>query len=316
VELKASAEIQSDLDGEITVPARKLHDICRSLPEESKVTFQVDGDRAIVKAARSRFSLTTLPATEFPSLNAEEQAGSFSLPASVLSEALSRTSFSMAQQDVRYYLNGVMIELRENGIRCVATDGHRLALHDAIVPGQSGNGSQVIIPRKGVQELLRVLPDSDELAKVDLTDNHIRVSLPEVRFTSKLVDGRFPDYMRVIPQNNDKDVLLPRESLRAALARAAILSNEKYKGIRLLLSDGSLQIQTHNPEQEEAQDELSIDYHGDALEIGFNVAYLLDVLNTLQSENVCMSLRDSNSSCLVTEADSKASQYVVMPMRL
>lgn len=316
VELKAEADIPADEDGRITVPARKLHDICKSLPDEVRVDFSLKDDRAQVRAGKSRFSLTTLPADEFPSLGELESASRFSVSANVLAQSLSRTSFAMAQQDVRYYLNGVMIELLENQIRCVATDGHRLALNDAVVPGQAGDGSQVIIPRKGVQELLRVLPDSEELATVELTANHIRVSLPDVRFTSKLIDGRFPDYQRVIPQNNDKEVLLPRDALRAALSRAAILSNEKYKGIRLLLSDDCLQIQTHNPEQEEAQDELVIEYQGEALEIGFNVGYLLDVLNTLDCEEVRMSLRDSNSSCLISEANSNAAQYVVMPMRL
>lgn len=316
VELKADLALDIDEQGSVTVPARKLYDICRSLPDGARIDFSAEGDRAQLAAGRSRFSLATLPAEEFPAVGTFEVASGFELDPKVLAKTLTRTSFAMAQQDVRYYLNGVLFEVSSGRLRCVATDGHRLALSDAELVSELSGDSQVIIPRKGVQELLRVLSDETEAAQIELGSNHLRVSLPGVRFTSKLIDGKFPDYDRVLPKGNDKLLQLPREEFRAALARAAILSNEKYKGIRLLLENGELRIQTHNPEQEEAQDELSVDYAGESLEIGFNVAYLLDVLNTLDTEEVSLSFRDANSSCLLSPAGSEEARYVVMPMRL
>jgi len=322
LEVELRAELALDIEGQaaITVPARKLHDICRSLPDGARIDFSAEGERAQLRAGRSRFSLATLPADEFPEVGGFDVAAKFDLDPAVLARNLNRTSFAMAQQDVRYYLNGVLFELGDQRLRCVATDGHRLALSDAALDADLaadlGDLAQVIIPRKGVQELLRVLSDEAGPASIELGTNHVRASLAGVRFTSKLIDGKFPDYDRVLPKGNDKLLKLPREEFRAALSRAAILSNEKYKGIRLLLSDGELRIQTHNPEQEEAQDELTVDYAGEALEIGFNVAYLLDVLNTLDTDEVSLSFRDANSSCLITPADAEDAQYVVMPMRL
>jgi len=238
------------------------------------------------------------------------------VPGTALKSALEKTAFSMAQQDVRYYLNGLLVEVEADKFRTVATDGHRLAVCELVPEMEATSGVQVIVPRKGVQELLRLLGDSEEPVEVQLTANHIRVALPSLRFTSKLIDGRFPDYRRVMPQGGDKVVRADRDGLRLALQRASILSNEKYKGIRMAIAGDELRIQTHNPDQEEAEEEYTVEYQGEPLEIGFNVSYLLEILNTIRGERVQLTLKDADSSCLIEDLADSATHYVVMPMRL
>ena len=316
VELQARVGLEVEEPGEITIPARKLFDICRTWPEGVNMSISLKDDRILVQGGRSRFTLATLPASEFPLV--EPMAGSrqFAVAQRDFRELIERTHFSMAQQDVRYYLNGLMLELNPDSVRAVATDGHRLALSDMAASVDGAEGQQVIVPRKGIQELVRLLDDSDVQAQVEIGSNHIRVSTPELRFTSKLIDGRFPDYQRVVPKGGDKQVLADRESLRQALTRTSILSNEKYRGIRLNLDPDVLRIQAHNPEQEQADEELEVEYQGAALEIGFNVTYLLDALAALRTGQVELILSDSNSSCLIQEPGTTRCQYVVMPMRL
>lgn len=315
VEMLAAAELNAETGGEITVPGRKFLDIVKALPEGVEVKIALDKDRLVIRSGKSRFTLSTLPAAEFPTVDDISAQVKFTVPQKALKELLDRTHFSMAQQDVRYYLNGLLIETRDNQLRAVATDGHRLALCDVAADGQQP-GQQVIVPRKGVLELQRLLADSDEPAEVEIGSNHIRVAAGGQRFTSKLIDGRFPDYSRVIPKAGDKDVMADRLLLREALNRTAILSNEKYRGVRLQLANSSLKIQAHNPEQEEAEEEIEVGYKGGELEIGFNVTYLMDALSAVQSEEVQISLADSNSSCLIREPGSELCCYVVMPMRL
>ena len=315
VELVTQVQVPVEDPGEITLPARKLLDICRSLPEGAQIEVRVDGEKAQVKSGRSRFSLSTLPASDFPTVTELVGVQSFSVPQGDLKAMIERTHFAMAQQDVRYYLNGLMLELRPDRLRAVATDGHRLALSEIDAETGVEAPQQVIVPRKGIQELLRLLEGEGE-ANIQIGGNHIRVSTPEVRFTSKLIDGRFPDYERVMPQGGDKVVTADRGLLRQALSRTSILSNEKYRGIRLSLEPNSLQIQAHNPEQEEAEEELEVDYGSDAMEIGFNVTYLLDALSAIPGEKVRIMLTDSNSSCLIDDPSEGRSRYVVMPMRL
>ncbi|MDF3863036.1 DNA polymerase III subunit beta [Pseudomonas denitrificans (nom. rej.)] len=303
--------------GEITVPARKLMDICKSLPSDAVIDIRVDEQKLLVKAGRSRFTLSTLPANDFPTV--EEGPGSltFNLVQSKLRRLIDRTSFAMAQQDVRYYLNGMLLEVGGGTLRAVATDGHRLAmcsLSNGVPEAQDRH--QVIVPRKGILELARLLTEQDGEVSIVLGQHHIRATTGEFTFTSKLVDGKFPDYERVLPKGGDKLVIGDRQVLREAFSRTAILSNEKYRGIRLQLSNGLLKIQANNPEQEEAEEEVQVDYNGGSLEIGFNVSYLLDVLGVMGTEQVRMILSDSNSSALVQEADNDDSAYVVMPMRL
>lgn len=304
--------------GAITVPARKLMDICRSLPEGAEVKFSSnDKGRVVVSSGRSRFTLSTLPAEEFP--NVEEGADNFEffVAAVSLKRLIDNTSFAMAQQDVRYYLNGMLWEVGAGKLNAVATDGHRLAISSTDLPLAIASPVQAILPRKGVVELSRLLADEGDI-KVSMGDSHLRVQGSDFHFTSKLVDGAYPDYDRVLPKGGTLVLRGNREELRQAFSRAAILSNEKYRGVRLLLTKNLLQIVANNPEQEEAQEELGVSYSGTELEVGFNVNYILDVLNTLRGEDVSFILSDANSSALVQDpaAENDSSSYVIMPMRL
>jgi DNA polymerase-3 subunit beta len=317
VELVGRVTLEDSAEpGEITVPARKLMDICKSLPNDALIDIRVDEQKLVVKAGRSRFTLSTLPANDFPTV--EEGPGSltFSLIQSKLRRLIERTSFAMAQQDVRYYLNGMLIEVQTGVLRAVATDGHRLAMCAMEAAIENTEKHQVIVPRKGILELARLLTEQDGEVAIVLGQHHIRATTGEFTFTSKLVDGKFPDYERVLPRGGDKLVIGDRQALREAFSRTSILSNEKYRGIRLQLASGQLKIQANNPEQEEAEEEVAVDYNGGSLEIGFNVSYLLDVLGVMTTEQVRLILSDANSSALVQEAGNDDSSYVVMPMRL
>jgi DNA polymerase-3 subunit beta len=316
VEIVARIQLAQPGDsGELTVPARKLVDICRSLPDDAELNFAEENQRVILKSGRSRFTLSTLPATDFPNVEQSEGDLQFTCEQQDIKRLIDRTSFAMAQQDVRYYLNGMLWEVQQGQLRAVATDGHRLAMCTRAVSVSTAETVQSIVPRKGVMELSRLLEGEDN-AEVVLGSNHIRVVTEEYTFTSKLVDGKFPDYERVLPKGGDKTVFGNRNDLRQAFGRTAILSNEKYRGVRLLLSDGLLTIVANNPEQEEAEEQVVVDYTGDSLEIGFNVSYLQDVTGVLSSDTVKMTLADTNSSALLEEPDGGDSVYVVMPMRL
>lgn len=316
VEMVARCVVDDAGDGEATIPARKLFDIVRALPDGSKVTVTQAGDKITVQAGRSRFTLASLPANDFPSIDAVEATERVSVPEAALKELIERTAFAMAQQDVRYYLNGLLFDLAEKRLRCVATDGHRLALCETALDETVQAKRQIIVPRKGVQELQRLLEGGDRVLTLEMDRNHIRVKRDDVTFTSKLIDGRFPDYEAVIPIGADREVRIDRETLRAALQRAAILSNEKYRGVRIEVSPGQLKINAHNPEQEEAQEEVEAETKVDGLAVGFNVNYLLDALSALRDETVVLALRDANSSALVREATHERSRHVVMPLRL
>lgn len=316
IELVTTLNIVADETGETTLPARKLLDICKSLPDESSISVSVDTNKALIKSGRSRFSLSTLPAEDFPALDSINTVAEFDLPQTTLKELIDKTAFAMALQDVRYYLNGLLLEVSTGLLRAVATDGHRLAYCEKQTDCDLADIKQVIVPRKGIQELVRLLEASNETLKMMLGSNHIRVEVGGIRFTSKLIDGRFPDYNRVIPEDGKNVISAERDNLRQALVRASILSNEKYRGIRLVVENNVLLLQAQNPDQEEADVEVEVDYKGDALEIGFNVNYMLDVLNVTDAVNVQATLRDSNSSCLMTYPDHPDCKYVIMPMRL
>lgn len=302
-------------NGEITVPARKLMDICRSLPDGADITLSEEEGRVLVTSGRSRFTLSSLPANEFPSVDDGPGKREFSINQSELKQLIGHTAFAMAQQDVRYYLNGMLMEVGEHRVRVVATDGHRLAMMSVDVPSLDGELTQAILPRKGVVELSRLLADEGEVSVV-LGNNHIRVATDEFRFTSKLVDGAYPDYDRVLPKGGDKQLVGSRDGLRSAFSRTAILSNEKYRGVRLLLSQGLLTLVANNPEQEEAQEDVTVNYSGDELEVGFNVSYIIDVLNVLSGDEARFTLSDANSSALIEDPANESAVYVVMPMRL
>ncbi len=316
VEMVARTRVEDAEAGETTIPARKLFEIVRALPDGSRVTITQTGDKVTVSAGRSRFTLASLPANDFPALDEVDATERVRVGEASLKELIERTAFAMAQQDVRYYLNGLLFDLRDKALRCVATDGHRLALCEAPLEDTVQTKRQIIVPRKGVLELQRLLEGGDRELELEMGRSHIRVKRDDVTFTSKLIDGRFPDYEAVIPIGADREVKVDREAFRASLQRAAILSNEKYRGVRIEVSPGQLKINAHNPEQEEAQEEIEADTRVDSLVIGFNVNYLLDALSALRDEHVVVQLRDSNSSALVREASSEKCRHVVMPLRL
>lgn len=315
VELVAKTKVTLQQGGDITLPGRKLLEIVRALPEGANVTVSVEGERATVRSGKSRFTLATLPAADFPTVEDIRAQQSLSISQAALKRLLDKTHFSMAQQDVRYYLNGMLLEIAEKMLRTVATDGHRLAFCEAELEAAAASSQQVIVPRKGVLELQRLL-GTEGTMELAVGTNHVRAQIGDIRFTSKLIDGRFPEYGRVIPANPPKQIRADREILRSALQRAAILSNEKYRGIRLSVKANALILQSHNPEQEEAEEELEVNYAGEEVEIGFNVNYLLDALAAVDGGEVELGLTDANNSCLLTSPAAPSVKYVVMPMRL
>jgi DNA polymerase-3 subunit beta len=315
VEMVASTELTVDQDGEVTVPGRKLLDICKALSDGAQVKLDVSGDKATLKSGRSRFTLATLPAADFPTVDSMTAEQSVVLEQPAMKRLLEKSHFSMAHQDVRYYLNGLLFEIDAGKLRAVATDGHRLATCEVKTESDATGAHQVIVPRKGVLELQRLLGD-DGTVTLAIGSNHIQAQVGGIRFTSKLIDGRFPDYRRVIPNRVETVITADREELRHALTRAAILSNEKYRGVRLDMRPNMLKIQAHNPEQEEAEEEVEVAYDGDTMEIGFNVNYLLDALGALKGDTVTVQVTDPSSSCLIWDEATEGCEYVVMPMRL
>ena len=312
---RGTAKAQGDGTG-VTVGARKLMDILRALPDGSEVSLQQQEKRLVVKAGKSRFTLQTLPPEDFPRLAKHSgEVAKFKLAQKALRRTLALVQYAMAQQDIRYYLNGLLMVVEDGELRAVATDGHRLAFAslklEAKLPRQ-----EVIIPRKTVLELSKLLADSDEEVSIELSANQACFAFGSVELVSKLVDGKFPDYTRVIPAQHKNRLQLEREPLRQALLRAAILSNEKFRGVRWVLAEGSLKIVSSNAEQEEANEELDVKYSGDALDIGFNVNYLLDVLNNVPGAAIDCAFGDSSSSALITYPSEKDFKYVVMPMRI
>lgn len=317
VELVSSVNLEGPSeDGEVTVPAKKLLDLCRGLSDHAVLSINQDGEKLQLKSGRSRFSLSTLPANDFPNLDDWSGEVEFSISQQELKRLLDATHFSMANQDVRYYLNGMSFETEGSTLRTVTTDGHRLALCMLDTEGANLPNKQVIVPRKGVLEIMRLVNDESDLMNIQFGSNHMRVSTSEFTMTSKLVDGRFPDYKRVLPQNGNKIVDINKEEFKRSLSRASILTNEKFKGVRVNIENGEIRITATNPEQEEAVEVVDVSYDGDALEIGFNVSYLIDILNTLSGDVVRLIFSDSNSSALVQEQNDDSALYVVMPMRL
>lgn len=315
VELVANTSIELQRTGDITVPGRKFADIVRALPEKASITFVVENDRASLKSGKSRFTLATLPAADFPVIEDIGEKQKLKLLQTDLRKLIDKTHFSMAQQDVRYYLNGLLFEIDGKVARAVATDGHRLAMTQINLDGAEIATTQVIVPRKAVLELQRLSSGQAEV-EISVGTNHLRIQFGDIRFTSKLIDGRFPDYGRVVPANPPRTVQVSREMLRNALHRTAILSNEKFRGIRLALKTGTLILQAHNPEQEEAEEEIELAYVGEDMEIGFNVNYLMDALAAVEGTDVELGFTDSNSSCLLRTPGTQDTKYVVMPMRL
>jgi DNA polymerase-3 subunit beta len=300
----------------VTVSARKLQDILRALPEQAEIILEAQNNRMLVRSGKSRFTLQTLPAEDFPKhAQTAEAVVKITMSQKTLKSLLLLVQYAMAQQDIRYYLNGLLLVLEGNTLRAVATDGHRLAYASAGLE-QKSELQEVILPRKAVQELVKLLSDSEDEVNIELAPSQVKFQIGDVVLITKVVDGKFPDYTRVIPTNYQKHFSIKRQLLQQALQRVAILSNEKFRGVRWTLSEGQLRITCTNTEQEEAFEELEIEYKGEALDIGFNVTYLLDVLNNITSEKVTCSFGDANSSVLVTIAEDSDFRYVVMPMRI
>ena len=321
IEIEITAAMTVEGPGEsknITVGARKLFDILRALPEGTDVTLALQDKKLQVKSGRSRFNLQTLSAEDFPRLSiSENSATRFSVPQKLLKSLLGLVQYAMAQQDIRYYLNGLLMVIEDGQLKLVATDGHRLAYASREAGGGKNSARQeVILPRKTIIELSKLLEDNDDAVSIELSAAQAKFSFGNVVLVSKLVDGKFPDYARVIPQNQTKKLKLDRVALLQALQRAAILTNDKFRGVRWVLGDGSLKISCNNTEQEEAQEELDVPYKGETLDIGFNVSYLVDVLNNLDCTEVECGLGDANSSALFTVPGRTDFKYVVMPMRI
>ena len=316
VQISTRTSCESGQDVATTVAARKLVDILRALPGNSSVSLELNNKKLNIKAGKSRFTLQTLAAEDFPTVaQVSEFKTSFSIGQKALKALLALVQYAMAQQDIRYYLNGLLLIVEKNQAKVVATDGHRLAFAALSIDGDFER-QEVIIPRKTVIELERLLEDSDEAIRIDIAPTQVRFQFGNVELVSKLVEGKFPDYQRVIPTGYKNSFGLSREELIGCLQRAAILTNEKFKGVRCIIGEGSLKISCTNTDQEEAQEEVEIDYHGEVIDIGFNVTYLLDVLTHIKSETLVMSLGDANSSALFTTADNSEFKYVVMPMRI
>lgn len=300
----------------VTVGARKLQDILRSLPEEAEVSLMLDEKKLQLKAGKSRFNLQTLPAEDFPRMASNDgHASKLLISQKQMKRLLALVQYAMAQQDIRYYLNGLLLVAKGNELRMVATDGHRLA-YAAETLEETPTPIEVILPRKTILELSRQLTDNDDPLEITLTATQARFKFGNIELVSKLIDGKFPDYERVIPQHHSKLIKLERDALLHSLLRAAILTNEKFRGVRLVLAERSLKIISSNAEQEEAQEEIEIEYSGEALDVGFNVTYLLDVLNNVSNPMIELHLADANSSALFVLPGNETFKYVVMPMRI
>ncbi len=316
VELIASCDADVKQEGEVTVPARKLLDIVRMLPDGVGINVSLDGDKLLLASGRSRYTLATLPATEFPATDQVENLETVDVEEQSFKRLLDKTSFAMANQDVRYYLNGLLFEFKDEALRTVATDGHRLAVCDLDAKVKVSQNRQVIVPRKGVLELARMLTDSKEKVTFGLGKNHVRLVKTGLVLTSKLIDGRFPDYQAVIPVGTERNMTVERGDLIHALQRASILSNEKYKGVRLEAGGNVIKIIAHNPQHEEAEEVLEAELNFEQMAVGFNVTYLLDALNALESDQVSLDMRDANSSCLLSAVGDGPDRHVVMPLKL
>ncbi len=318
LEIQISSQIESSNANNfsITVSARKLLDICRALPETSELDLSATETRVTVKAGKSKFNLQALPPADFPLINRNEATASkFLIEQGKFKALLRQVEFAMAQQDIRYYLNGLLLEIKEGKLNLVGTDGHRLSFTAAEINTAAQN-QEVILPRKTVIELIKLLNDSEEDLAIEFANNQVSFEFSSVKIISKIIDGKFPDYSRVIPQGHQNKFAVDRLAILLAMQRASILSNEKYRGIRMVLSNSNLKLISTNSEQEDAEEELELNYSGDSLDIGFNVTYLIDVLNNIQNEKVEFSFADANSSCLVTIPGNSDYKYVVMPMRI
>jgi len=319
LEMQISLSLPATPSGDVatTVSARKMLDICRSLPDQSQITLEITDNRMQVKAGKSRFNLQILPSGDYPLMakGGGDTSLTLTLAQNQLKRLLRQVEYAMAQQDIRYYLNGLLFEVNGNRLNVVGTDGHRLSFTSTELQ-QSYEKQELILPRKTILELIKLLDDSDDEVSIEVSANQANFAFSGIRLISKVIDGKFPDYTRVIPNGYQNTFEVNRQMLLLAMQRASILSNEKYRGIRMVLGKDSLRLISSNSEQEEAEEELEINYGGDPLDIGFNVTYMIDVLTNVGTETITFSFADANSSCLVTVPGDDNYKYVVMPMRI
>jgi DNA polymerase-3 subunit beta len=316
VQLVTQAVVESGEDGETTVPARKLLDICRMLPDQSVVSVDCRPDKFAIQCGRSRFTLSTLPANNYPEFDASALETQLTLNSRLLHKAMAKTVFAMALQDVRYYLNGLMLELGNGMVRAVSSDGHRLALYEEALETGATQPHQVIVPRKGVMELYRLMGDEEQPVVLEISPNNVRLFLGDLRFSAKLIEGRFPDFQRLMPREVSKVLTVHKDDFKAALTRVAILSNEKYKGVSLEVQGDVMHLSAQNPEHEEAEEDVGVRLEGEGFAVGFNAAYLLDAINNIDSEQVRLSFTDAINCCLIEDLDDQRFKFIVMPMRL
>ncbi len=317
-EVEMVGTCQADIleEGEITVPARKFFDICRALPDGAIINFSEETNKCIIQAGKSKFSLATLPGKEYPLIENIETYDSLTLETKSLKRLLAQSAFCMAVQDVRYFLNGLLFEIDGNKIRCVAADGHRLALSETDFENNNNVNKQLLIPRKGVLELQKLIRDKETSININVGKNHINFICDTISLTSKLIDGNFPDYQTVIPLNMEKDLVTNKALLKSALQRVSILSNEQYKVVKLNITNNTMQIIGHNPEQEQAEETIEIISEIDDIRTGFNVTYLLDALNAIDGEDIMFNFKDALSSCLIKHPEDNSCRLVIMPIRI
>lgn len=314
VEMRARIPLVSGESGSFTLPAKKFTEICKTISEGDEIRVDVGTDRAKVNAGKSRFSLGVLDPSDFPSLETTAPINRITLEEATLKQMVEKTHFAMAIQDVRYYLNGMLVDIQEELVATVATDGHRLATNRTACSNETPG--QILVPRKAVLEIARLLKDRKGMVEMDITTTHVRLQIGNVTFISKLIDGRYPDYNRVIPREMGEPITADREALRQALIRTSILSNEKFRGINIEITKDNMKLLAHNPEQEEAEEEVEVEYDGERLSVGFNVGYMIEVLGAIDEDKVQLWIANSQSSCLLRGYNNEDSRYVIMPMRV
>lgn len=316
IQIVAKIALTDAENGEITVPARKFLDLCRLLPSESAISIETFEDKVKLVSGRSRFSLSTLPADNYPEFAESELENSFLINAGKLKKALEKTMFCMANQDVRYYLNGLMLNVSNSKLKLVASDGHRLSIYKDEMDIETGYEERIIMPRKGVIELARLLDDPDAELSVQFSSNNIRIYIKDLIFSAKLVDAKYPDFSKVFEQAFFNPIVIPKQQFKETLTRVSVLANEKFKGVTFDITENLLKITTHNPEHDEGEEELAIDYQGEPLMIAFNAAYLLDAIANLDGDKASLTIAENASSCFIEEPGQDAYKFIVMPMRL
>jgi DNA polymerase III subunit beta len=316
IQIVARVTVTDSKPGSITVPARKLLDLCRLLPNGADIQLEQQNEKVKLLSNRSKFSMSCLPAEHYPKFAESDMDKQFTINAGKFKKALEKTIFCMANQDVRYYLNGLLLNISNNKMKLVASDGHRLSIFEDNLENQTGYESRIILPRKGVLELYRLLDNLDSDLTVMFSNNNIKISINNLIFTAKLVDAKYPDFGKVFQQSFYEPITLPKQEIKESLTRVAVLSNEKFKGVTFDISPGIMKISTHNPEHDEAEEELTISYQGEPLSIAFNAQYLLDAVSNLDSDNAVLTIASNASSCFIDEPNQCEYKFIVMPMRL